>query len=130
MQLPRFYAGWFLLVFFIIFVTIFGMIIWYETGHVTDDGFLDTSFAIAGRVSPIAVALALVLYMATEGIRMLAEIFLRQREEKGRLRGRVQLADELERDIEGVKTLEEAKELIRQARETVDAEQKRHNGMG
>ncbi len=59
---------------------------------------------------------------------MLAEIFLRQREEKGRLKGRTEVVDELEKEIEGVKTLEEVKELIRQARETIDAAQKKQNG--
>ena len=101
------------------------MVIWYETGHITDDGFLDTSFAIAGRITPIGVGLALVLYMATEGIQMLAEIFRRQRAERLRREARVQLFDELERDMEGVKTLEEAKELIRRARETIDVKRKR-----
>ena len=101
------------------------MVIWYETGHITDDGFLDTSFAIGERISPIGVALALVLYMGTEAIRMLAEIFLRQREEMGRIKGRAQVVEELE-----VASLEEAKELIRQARETIDVERKRQNGVG
>ena len=61
---------------------------------------------------------------------MLAEIFLRQREEKGRIKGRAQVVDELVKEIEGVNTLEEVKELIRQARETIDAAQKRQNGEG
>ncbi len=128
MQLPRFYAGWFLIVFFVLFLFCFGMVIWYETGHITDDGFLDTSFAIAGRITPIGVGLALVLYMATEGIQMLAEIFRRQRAERLRREARVQLVDELERDMEGVTTLEEAKELIRRARESADAERRKRNG--
>ena len=59
---------------------------------------------------------------------MLAEIFLRQREEKGRLKGRAQVVEELVKEIEGVKTLEEVKELIRQAREMIDAAQKKQNG--
>ena len=46
---------------------------------------------------------------------MLAEIFLRQREEKGRLKGRAEVVEELE-----VTSLDEAKELIRKARELVD----------
>ena len=125
MQLPRFYAGWYLLIFFVLFLPCLGMVIWYEAGHITDDGFLDTSFAIGERISPIGVALALVLYMGTEAIRMLAEIFLRQREEMGRIKGRAQVVEELE-----VTSLEEAKELIRQARETIDVEQKRQNGAG
>ena len=50
---------------------------------------------------------------------MLAEIFLRQREEKGRLKGRAEVVEELSEGYEGVKTLEEAKELLRQARETI-----------
>ena len=89
--------------------------IWYEVGHITKDGFLDTSFAIAERIGPIAVTLALVLYMGTEGLQMLAEIFLRQREEKGRLKGRAEVVEELK-----VTSLDEAKELIRKAREMVD----------
>ena len=89
--------------------------IWYEVGHITKDGFLDTSFAIAERIGPIAVTLALVLYMGTEGLQMLAEIFLKQREEKGRLKGRAEVVEELE-----VTSLDEAKELIRKARELVD----------
>ena len=43
---------------------------------------------------------------------MLAEIFLRQREEKGRLKGRAEVVEELK-----VTSLDEAKELIRKARE-------------
>ena len=106
----------------------FGVVIWYEVGHITKDGFLDTSFAIAERIGPIAVTLALVLYMGTEGLQMLAEIFLRQREEKGRLKGRAQVVEELVKEMEGAETLEEVKELIRQARETIDAAQKKQNG--
>ena len=56
---------------------------------------------------------------------MLAEIFLRQREEKGRLKGRAQVVDELVKDMEGAETLEEAIELLRKAREMIDAAQKR-----
>ena len=63
--------------------------------------------------------------MGTEGLQMLAEIFLRQREEKGRLKGRAEVVEELMKDFEGVKTLDEAKALIRQAREMIDAAQKR-----
>ena len=48
---------------------------------------------------------------------MLAEIFLRQREEKGRLKGRAQVVDELVKDMEDAETLEDAKELLRKARE-------------
>ena len=125
MQLPRFYAGWFVFVFFTLFGPALGVVIWYEVDHITKDGFLDTSFAIAERIGPIAVTLALVLYMGTEGLQMLAEIFLRQREEKGRLKGRTEVVEELMKDFEGVKTLDEAKALIRQAREMIDAAQKR-----
>ena len=66
--------------------------------------------------------------MGTEGLQMLAEIFLRQREEKGRLKGRTEVVEELMKDFEGVKTLDEAKTLIRQAREMIDAVQKKQNG--
>ena len=125
MQLPRFYAGWFLLVFFILFVPSFGVVIWYEVGHITKDGFLDTSFAIAERIGPIAVTLALVLYMGTEGLQMLAEIFLRQREEKGRLKGRTEVVEELVKDMEDAETLEDAIEILRKTREMIDAAQKR-----
>ena len=52
---------------------------------------------------------------------MLAEIFLRQREEKGRLKGRAEVVEELVK----VTSLDEAKELIRKAREMIDAAQKR-----
>ena len=119
MQLPRFYAGWFVFVFFTLFGPALGVVIWYEVDHITKDGFLDTSFAIAERIGPIAVTLALVLYMGTEGLQMLAEIFLRQREEKGRLKGRTEVVEEL-----AVTSLDEAKELIRKAREIVDDAQR------
>ena len=56
---------------------------------------------------------------------MLAEIFLRQREEKGRLKGRAQVVDELVKDMEGAETLEDAIEILRKAREMIDAAQKR-----
>ena len=61
---------------------------------------------------------------------MLAEIFLRQREEKGRLKGRTQVVEELVKEIEGVDTLDEAKELIRKARETIDVAQNRQTRGG
>ena len=51
---------------------------------------------------------------------MLAEIFLRQREERGRLKGRAEVVEEL-----AVTSLDEAKELIRKARETIDTAQKK-----
>ena len=46
---------------------------------------------------------------------MLAEIFRKQREEKGRLKGRTEVVEELK-----VTSLDEAKECIRKARELVD----------
>lgn len=107
-------------VFFFLFGPALGVIIWYETVQVTKDGFLDSSFAIAERSGSIAVTLALVLYLGTEGIEMLAEIFRRQRAERFRREGRAQLVDELEREMEAAETLEDAKELIRKARELED----------
>ena len=116
MQLPRFYAGWFVFVFFVLFLPALGVIIWYETAHVTNaDGFLDSSFAIAERSGSIAVTLALVLYMGTEAIQMLAEIFLRNREEKGRLKGRTEVVAELD-----VASIDEARKLIKKARAVSD----------
>ena len=131
MQLPKFYAGWYLFIFFAIFLPCFGVVIWYETGHVTSDGFLDTSFAIVERTGPIAVALALVLYLVMEALRMLSEIFLQQREERGRRKGQAQLIEKLEQELDLVETDEESRknfrEYLQKTREAIDTEQ---NGRG
>ena len=59
---------------------------------------------------------------------MLAEIFLRQREEKGRLKGRAEVVEELVKDMEDAETLEDAIEILRKTREMIDAAQKKQNG--
>lgn len=93
MHLPQ-HVAWYLICFLV--GVVLGMIpIWIvEVFENTDDSLSATIVAMGGEMEWVVVLSAAFSFAGVEGFTMLAEIFLKRREEKGREEGRVEGREE------------------------------------
>ena len=118
MHLPQ-HVAWYLICFAI--GSVAGLVpVWIiEVLENTDDGLADTIVAIGREMDWIALVSGAYSFAGVEGFTMLAEVFLRRREAKGRAEGRVeerqQIASRFE-DMTPEERLAEIERLIEEAR--------------
>ena len=118
MHLPK-NVAWYLICFLI--GVVLGLIpIWIvEVLEYTYDSTSATIVAIGGEMEWVVVLSAAFSFVGVEGVTMLAEIFLRRREEKGREEGREEVRQQLAsrfKDMTPDERLAEIDRLIEESR--------------
>ncbi len=118
MQLPR-YISWYLVCFLVMSALGFIPVWVVEVIENTDDSLSATIVAIGREMNWVAVVSGAYAFAGVEGFTMLAEIFLKRREAKGREEGREEERQQIASRFENMtpdERLAEIERLIAEAR--------------
>ncbi len=121
MQLPRANEAWYLIIFFILTIGGLILILFNEIGEVTDDSWVSTLENIEFGMGWVVIVAGAFAYTGMEGFNMLAERYARRQREEGRLEGRQEVLDILDR-IPADKRSEELEAIIGDVRKSINRE--------